>query len=82
MVTLKPIPHALVPVDSTAAQRLCSPNYDEFQSDLEIFELLQRQPDSVLRITMPHACADSPEAMLREGIAGGTPSGKFQNGGA
>lgn len=67
MVTLKPIPHALVPVDSTAAQRLCSPNYDEFQSDLEIFELLQRQPDSVLRITMPHACADSPEAMLREG---------------
>lgn len=67
MVTLNPIPRALVPVDSTAAQRLCSPNYDEFQSDLEIFELLQRQPDSVLRITMPHACADSPEAMLREG---------------
>ena len=67
MVTLNPIPRALVPVDSTAAQRLCSPNYDEFQSDLEIFELLQRQPESVLRITMPHACADSPEAMLREG---------------
>lgn len=67
MVRVNPIPRALVPVDSTAAQRLCSPNYDEFQSDLEIFELLQRQPDSVLRITMPHACADSPEAMLREG---------------
>ncbi|MDE0621380.1 MAG: DUF1015 family protein [Bryobacterales bacterium] len=67
MVTLNPIPRALVPVDSTAAQHLCSPNYDEFQSDLEIFELLQRQPDSVLRITMPHACADSPEAMLPEG---------------
>ena len=67
MVTLKPIPRTLVPVDSAAAQRLCSPNYDEFQSDLEIFELLQRQPDSVLRITMPHACADSPEGMLREG---------------
>lgn len=67
MVTLNPIPRALVPVDSPAAQRLCSPNYDEFQSDLEIFELLQRQPDSVLRITMPHACADSPDAMLSEG---------------
>ena len=67
MVTLNPIPRALVPVDSPAAQRLCSPNYDEFQSDLEIFELLQRQPDSVLQITMPHACADSPDAMLSEG---------------
>ena len=67
MVTLNSIPRALVPVDSTAAQRLCSPNYDEFQSDLEIYELLQRQPDSVLRITMPHACADSPEEMLGEG---------------
>ena len=67
MVTLNPIPRALVPVDSPAAQRLCSPNYDEFQSDLEIFELVQRQPDSVLRITMPHACADSPDEMLTEG---------------
>ncbi len=67
MVTLNPIRRALVPVDSLAAQRLCSPNYDEFQSDLEIFELLQRQPDSVLRITMPHACSDSPDEMLVEG---------------
>ena len=67
MVTLNPIPRALVPVDSPAAQRLCSPNYDEFQSDLEIYEWLRRQPDSVLRITMPHACADSPDEMLSEG---------------
>ena len=67
MVTLNSIPRALVPVDSAAAQRLSSPNYDEFQSDLEIFELLQRQPDSVLRITMPHACAESSGSMLKEG---------------
>ena len=67
MVTLNPIPRALVPVDAPAAQRLCSPNYDEFQSDLEIYELLRRQPDSVLRITMPHACADSPNEILVEG---------------
>ena len=67
MVTLNPIPRALVPVDSDAAQALCSPNYDEFQSDREIFDLLQRQPASVLRITMPHACADSPAEMLEEG---------------
>lgn len=67
MVTLNPIPRALVPVNSAAAQALSSPNYDEFQSDREIFDLLQRQPESVLRITMPHACADSPGEMLEEG---------------
>lgn len=78
MVTLTPIPHALVPVDSNAAQRLSGPNYDEFQSDLEIFQLLQRQPDSVLRITMPHACADSPEAMLSEGSPEALQSASFR----
>ncbi len=67
MVTLNPIPRALVPVDSDAAQAICSPNYDEFQSDREIFELLQRQPASILRVTMPHACAASPNEMLAEG---------------
>ena len=67
MVTLNPIPRALVPVGSEAAQTLCSPNYDEFQTDREIFDLLQRQPDSVLRVTMPHAAASAPEKMLAEG---------------
>lgn len=66
-VTLQPIPRALVPRDSAAAQSLCSPNYDEFQNDREIFDLLRRQPESVLRVTMPHACAPTPEAMLAEG---------------
>lgn len=67
MVTLDPIPRALVPIGSDAAQAISSPNYDEFQSDREIFELLRRKPESVLRITMPHACAPSPDAMLAEG---------------
>ncbi|NNC86861.1 MAG: DUF1015 domain-containing protein [Akkermansiaceae bacterium] len=67
MVTLNPIRHALVPVDSAAAQRLCSPNYDEFQSDREIYDLLQVQPESVLRVTMPHCDAPAAEAMLEDG---------------
>ncbi len=67
MVTLNPVPRALVPVDSEAAQALSSPNYDEFQDDREIYDLLRKQPDSVLRITMPHAWAESPDAMLPEG---------------
>ena len=67
MVTLHPIPRALVPSSSPAAQAISSPNYDEFQSDLEIYEILRRQPDSVLRVTMPHALADSPDRLLTEG---------------
>lgn len=67
MVTLDPIPRALVPRNSEAAQALWSPNYDEFQSDLEIFELLQRRPSSVLRVTMPHAAGPSADALLPEG---------------
>lgn len=67
MVTINPIRHALVPVDSGAAQRLCSPNYDEFQSDREIWELLQVQPESVLRVTMPHCNAATAEEMLVDG---------------
>ncbi|MDE0105703.1 MAG: DUF1015 family protein [Bryobacterales bacterium] len=69
MVTINPIPRALVPADSAAAQRLCSPNYDEFQNDREITELLERQPDSVLSITMPHAWPDAEGKMLPEGSA-------------
>ena len=67
MVTIKPVRRALVPVDSPAAQRICSPNYDEFQSDLEITELLQQQPDSVLKITMPHCGPGSTGVPLTEG---------------
>lgn len=69
MVTLNPIPRALVPADAAAAQQLCSPNYDEFQNDREIFDLIRHQPNSVLRITMPHADAESPAEMLDEGSA-------------
>ncbi len=54
MPTIDPIARALVPVDSTAAQALGAPNYDEFQSDEEVWHLLQARPDSVLRSTMPH----------------------------
>ena len=67
MVTINPIRHALVPVDSGAAQRLCSPNYDEFQSDREIWDLLQVQPESVLRVTMPHCNAATVEELLVDG---------------
>ena len=67
MVTINPIRHALVAVDSGAAQRLCSPNYDEFQSDREIWDLLQVQPESVLRVTMPHCNAATVEELLVDG---------------
>ena len=54
MVSIRPVPRALTPVDSNAAQQISGPNYDEFQSDREIWDILQRQPDCILRVTMAH----------------------------
>jgi len=62
-----------VPVDDDAADRVSAPNYDEFQSDLEVRALIRRAPESVLRVTMPHCdpgaedevAADSPPALAR-----------------
>ncbi|WP_175517427.1 DUF1015 domain-containing protein [Planctomicrobium piriforme] len=67
MVTLRPITRALVPVDSVAAYRVSAPNYDEFQSDREVWDLLQARPDNVLQITMPHCHAPDCGDILEDG---------------
>jgi len=69
MVTLRPVSRALVPVDSDAAYRVSAPNYDEFQSDREVWDLLQARPDNVLRITMPHCHVPDPGDILEDGSA-------------
>ena len=61
MITITPVRRALVPIDSAAAARVSAPNYDEFQGDHEIWDLLQDNPMSVLRVTMAHCDADSPD---------------------
>lgn len=61
MITIQPIPRALVPVDSDAADRVSGPNYDEFQGDREIWERIRERPDCVLAVTMAHCDAPSPE---------------------
>lgn len=68
-VTLSPIRRALIAVDSRAASRISAPNYDEFQSDTEVWELIRQHPESVLGITMPHCNAETPEQFLEEGSA-------------
>lgn len=67
MVSIQPVTRALVPVGSDAAQRISAPNYDEFQSDREVWDLLRQKPDCVLRITMPHCHVDDPQQMLEDG---------------
>jgi uncharacterized protein (DUF1015 family) len=61
MITITPVRRALVPVDSAGAALISAPNYDEFQGDQEIWALLQDNPMSVLRVTMAHCDAESPE---------------------
>ena len=63
MITIDPVARALVPVDSAAADALGAPNYDEFQSDREVWELIQAKPASVLRVTMPHCDVHSIDAI-------------------
>lgn len=64
MVTIDPIARALVPADSAAADALGAPNYDEFQSDREVWERIRERPSCVLRVTMPHCDVDSVDAVL------------------
>jgi uncharacterized protein (DUF1015 family) len=66
VITIDPVSRALVPADSTAADALGAPNYDEFQNDREVWELLQQRPLSVLRVTMPHCDVASPEEIGAE----------------
>ena len=63
MITITPVRRALVPIDSDAAARISAPNYDEFQGDHEIWDLLQDNPMSVLRVTMAHCHANSLETI-------------------
>jgi uncharacterized protein (DUF1015 family) len=67
MINLDPIARALVAADSEAADKLGAPNYDEFQSDREVWELLREKPFSVLRVTMPHCDVRTPEDIGDEG---------------
>jgi len=67
MVTVSPVPGALVPIDSAAAARISAPNYDEFQGDEEVFALLQSKPECVLRVTMAHCDVDDFEERLDDG---------------
>lgn len=64
MLTIRPIRHALVPVDSAAARRVSALNYDEFQGDHEIWEAIRDAPDSVLNVTMAHCAVASPDRIL------------------
>ncbi|RMG41238.1 MAG: DUF1015 domain-containing protein [Planctomycetota bacterium] len=67
MVSIRPARRLLVPVDSDAAQQIIGPNYDEFQSDREVWELIRRQPHSILRVTMPHCDVPHADAIGAEG---------------
>lgn len=67
MPTIRPVRRALVPVDAAAAQRVSAPNYDEFQGDREIWEMLQARPDNVLKVTMSHCDFASFDDLIEEG---------------
>ena len=73
MVSIRPVTRALVPVSSDAAQRVSAPNYDEFQSDKEIWDLLQQRPENILRVKMPHCHVAKAEEIYAEDDARAMP---------
>ncbi len=66
MVSITPVPAALVPINSAAANAIGALNYDEFQNDGEVWDIIQRQPKSILRVTMPHCDVAERDAILDE----------------
>ena len=74
MVRISPVRRALVPINSEAAQCISAPNYDEFQSDREIWDMLQARPDNLLRVTMPHCHVASLGKVGADGVARGAGS--------
>lgn len=67
MVTIRPVSHALVPRDSAAADQIMGPNYDEFQSDQEVWNIIQTKPNSILRLTMAHCDVADPDDIETDG---------------
>lgn len=66
MPNLDPVPLAIVPVDSAAADSIGAPNYDEFQSDEEVWEIIRQRPECILTVTMPHCDVSDRAAILDE----------------
>jgi len=67
MVTIRPIPRAVVPVDARAAEQISAPNYDEFQGDREVWDIIQARPDCVLSVTMSHCDDANFDEILEDG---------------
>jgi len=67
MVSIRPVNRLLVPTSSVAAQSVMGPNYDEFQGDREVWDVLQACPQSVLKLTMAHCDVATPDAIGVEG---------------
>jgi len=66
MVTIRPVRRALVPVDTDAADRVSAPNYDEFQGDHEVFQVIRDRPECILRVTMAHCAVPSEDDILTQ----------------
>jgi uncharacterized protein (DUF1015 family) len=67
LITIRPVKRALIPVNAEAAQRISGSNYDEFQHDEEIWEILQTSPKNILHVTMSHCDVPDKESIGIEG---------------
>jgi len=64
---LTAVKEGYIPADNEKAKKIIGPNYDEFQNDLEIYNILKNNRDNILSISMPHCDVDKPENFMTDG---------------
>ncbi|MBN2544876.1 MAG: DUF1015 domain-containing protein [Spirochaetes bacterium] len=67
MATLTTVKEGYIPANNEAAEKIIGPNYDEFQNDLEIYNILKNNRCNILSISMPHCDVDKPENFMTDG---------------
>lgn len=67
MITISSIKKGILPKNSKAAQVLSAPNYDEFQSDLEVFNIIKEERGKILTVTMPHCDVQNESEIFEDG---------------
>lgn len=67
MITITPIKSGYVPLNNDVAKKIVGPNYDEFQSDIEIFNILKHNRDNILSVSMAHCDVEKESLIMEDG---------------
>lgn len=67
MVSLEVVKYGYTPINNRVAKKIIGPNYDEFQNNVEIFNILKKNRENILSITMPHCDVEDVKLIMKDG---------------